>query len=62
MANERKPLTNPITGAPLSKREQPGYYPGFSTLKQKRYWDAATRKVDRGTSLAAEADSVLHAG
>jgi len=29
----------------LSQREQPGYYPGFSTLKQKRYWDAATRNV-----------------
>ncbi len=44
-ANERKPLTNPTTGSALSEREQPGYYPGFSTLKQKRYWDAATRKV-----------------
>lgn len=29
----------------LAKREQPGYYRGFSTLKQKRYWDAATRKI-----------------
>ncbi len=29
----------------MPKLEQPGYYPGFSTLKQKRYWDAATRKV-----------------
>lgn len=45
MSNERKPLTSPTTGTSLSKREQPGYYPGFSTLKQKRYWDAATRKV-----------------
>lgn len=27
----------------------PGYYPGFSTLKQQRFWDAATRQtvVDR---------------
>lgn len=23
---------------------QPGYYPGFSTLSQKAYWDAATRR------------------
>jgi hypothetical protein len=38
-------MTDPKTGAPLPKREQPGYYPGFSTLKQKRYWDAATRKL-----------------
>lgn len=48
MANEQKdrmPLRNPTTGAPLPKREQPGYYPGFSTLKQKRYWDAKTRHV-----------------
>jgi hypothetical protein len=45
MSNENKSLANPITDAPLTKREQPGYYPGFSTLKQKRYWDAATRKV-----------------
>ena len=43
MSNENKP-TNP-TEASLPKRKQPGYYPGFSTLKQKRYWDAATRKV-----------------
>lgn len=43
--HEREPLTNPRTGAALPKREQPGYYPGFSTLKQKRYWDVATRKL-----------------
>jgi len=24
---------------------QPGYYPGFSTLEQQAYWDAATRKT-----------------
>jgi hypothetical protein len=40
MSNEKKP-----PGTALTKREQPGYYPGFSTLKQKRYWDAATRKI-----------------
>jgi hypothetical protein len=45
MATERQLPTDPATGATLAKREQPGYYPGFSTLKQKRYWDAATRKV-----------------
>lgn len=43
--NERMPLTDPATGKALRKREQPGYYPGYSTLKQKRYWDATTRKV-----------------
>ena len=45
MSNERQPLTNPDMRTSLPKREQPGYYAGFSTLKQKRYWDAATRKV-----------------
>ena len=45
MSNEESPLTNPVTGTALPQREQPGYYTGFSTLKQKRYWDAATRNV-----------------
>lgn len=36
---------NPQTGEPLPPRAQPGYYPGFSTLSQQRYWDEATRKV-----------------
>jgi hypothetical protein len=25
--------------------KQPGYYPGYSTLGQKKFWDEATRKV-----------------
>jgi hypothetical protein len=29
----------------MRKRLQPGYYPGYSTLDQKDYWDAATRRV-----------------
>jgi hypothetical protein len=32
-------------GAPLPPRAQPGYYPGFSTLAQQGFWDAATRDV-----------------
>ena len=32
------------TGHTLPAREQPGYYPGFSTLAQKDFWDEATRK------------------
>ena len=27
------------------KNSQPGYYPGYHTLSQQKYWDAATRKV-----------------
>ena len=33
------------TGEPLAPRAQPGYYPGFSTLEQAGFWDAATRRV-----------------
>ena len=41
---ERLPLS-PKSGEALAPREQPGYYPGFSTLAQQDFWDAATRKV-----------------
>ena len=41
----KKPLTDPATGAALGQRMQPGYYPGFSTLSQQKYWDAETRRV-----------------
>lgn len=34
-----------ITGKEIRDREQPGYYPGFSTLGQKNKWDQATRDV-----------------
>ena len=33
------------TGDPLQPRETPGYYPGFSTMAQKSFWDKATRNV-----------------
>lgn len=36
---------NPDTGESLPPRQQPGYYPGFSTTSQQSFWDAATRKV-----------------
>lgn len=36
---------DPATGQPLPPKLQPGYYPGFSTLSQQSYWDAATRDV-----------------
>ncbi|MGI4827885.1 MAG: gluconate 2-dehydrogenase subunit 3 family protein [Janthinobacterium lividum] len=41
----REPLTDPQTGAVLAQRDQPGYYPGYTTLSQKKYWDETTRKV-----------------
>lgn len=37
-------LIDPKTGDPLPEREQPGYYPGFSTLAQQDSWDEATRR------------------
>jgi hypothetical protein len=36
---------DPKSGEPIPPKEQPGYYPGYSTLSQQNYWDAATRKV-----------------
>jgi len=39
---------DPTTGIPLPPRAQPGYYPGFSTLAQQRFWDEATRAVVLG--------------
>jgi hypothetical protein len=32
-----------VDGEPLPPRDQPGYYPGFSTLAQRQFWDDATR-------------------
>ncbi|KAA6457606.1 gluconate 2-dehydrogenase subunit 3 family protein [Acidobacteria bacterium AB60] len=36
---------DPVTGEALPERAQPGYYPGFSIMSQKAYWDRATREV-----------------
>lgn len=36
---------NPVTRDPITPMARPGYYPGYSTLSQKNYWDEATRKV-----------------
>jgi hypothetical protein len=40
---------DPATRQPLPRTEQPGYYPGFSTLGQQGFWDEATRRkvIDR---------------
>ncbi|MBV8142805.1 MAG: gluconate 2-dehydrogenase subunit 3 family protein [Verrucomicrobia bacterium] len=39
----RRPA-DPKTGKSLPPLGQPGYYPGFSTLNQQKFWDAATRE------------------
>lgn len=36
---------DPATGNPLPMLDQPGYYPGFETLTQTAFWDAATRET-----------------
>jgi len=36
---------DPNSKRPLAQTRQPGYYPGYSTLSQRRFWDDATRKV-----------------
>jgi hypothetical protein len=41
------PLTDPETQQPLEPKDTPGYYPGFSTLAQQKYWDPATRNLVR---------------
>jgi hypothetical protein len=36
---------DPASGKPRCQSKQPGYYPGFETLGQKRFWDATTRHL-----------------
>ena len=37
--------TDPQTNQPRPQMRQPGYYPGYKTLSQKKFWDATTRKL-----------------
>ena len=47
--SETKPkaagIRDPQTKRELPPREQPGYYPGFSTMAQKPHWEEATTKT-----------------
>jgi len=45
MNRKRSFPTNPPTGKPIRDLEQPGYYPGYSTLGQQKKWDDTTRNV-----------------
>ena len=36
---------DPTSGQRIGPLEQPGYYRGFSTLGQQKFWDAKTREV-----------------
>ncbi len=41
---DRQPL-DAVSGEPIGPLSQPGYYPRFSTLAQRKFWDAKTRDV-----------------
>lgn len=34
-----------VTDEPMQPTPQPGYYPGFSTMSQKAFWDQSTRNL-----------------
>ncbi len=36
---------DPASGNPRPPVDQPGYYPGFHTMSQRKFWDDATRRV-----------------
>ncbi len=38
-------ITDPSSGKRIEPKKQPGYYPGYSTLGQRKWWDATTREV-----------------
>src|SRR5436305_14781560 len=38
---------DPRTGRQRPPTQQPGYYPGYSTMSQSKFWDAATRNMLR---------------
>lgn len=37
--------TDPQSNRPIGPLSQPGYYPGYRTLGQQKFWDAKTRDV-----------------
>lgn len=38
-------VRDPLTGQPIAQKKQPGYYPNYHTLSQRKYWDATTREL-----------------
>lgn len=42
--DSERAVVDPNTGRPKAPVKQPGYYPGYSTLSQRNFWDAATRQ------------------
>ena len=44
MSDDHRPY-EPRTRRPIGPLHQPGYYPGYSTLAQQKFWDGRTREV-----------------
>jgi hypothetical protein len=44
IASDKRPIDTD-TGKPIGPLVQPGYYPGYRTLSQQKFWDAKTREV-----------------
>jgi Gluconate 2-dehydrogenase subunit 3 len=65
----RKSFPLRATGGELTNLDQPGYYAGYSTMAQKKYWEDATRKtvserVDKIPQIrffSAQEAALLHA-
>ncbi len=38
-------VRDPLTGKPISQKKTPGYYPKYSTMSQRKFWDATTREL-----------------
>src|SRR6185437_12383322 len=45
MTRKRSFPHDPANGKPIRDLQQPGYYPGYSTLGQQKKWDKTTRNV-----------------
>ncbi len=45
LQNDAAPPESPKQSKQLRRRQQPGYYLGFSTLSQKSFWDESTRNT-----------------
>ena len=43
-ADDGRPI-DPHTNKPIGPLATPGYYPGYSTLSQQKFWDEATREL-----------------
>ena len=45
-------ITDPSSGMAIDPGTQPGYYAGYSTMGQRKFWEKATRDVVEGRLTA----------